>query len=56
MKIKIRNKIWKQITYDEFKMLEGYKTAVFKDTYYQEYTYFKLIEPESSDNTTRRTK
>tara|TARA_Y100000310_G_scaffold60266_2_gene55628 strand:- start:811 stop:966 length:156 start_codon:yes stop_codon:yes gene_type:complete len=42
--IKLRGKTWKQITPEEFKELKGYKTAIFKDTFYEEYTYFKLIE------------
>ena len=42
MKIKIRGKIWKQITPKEFKETRG-NTAMFIDYTYDEKTYFKEV-------------
>ncbi len=44
MKIKLRGKVWKQITLKEFKDLElnNGEIALFEDTW-GEKTYFKLI-------------
>lgn len=46
MKIKLRGKVWKQITFEEYYKLEGYKVAIFRDLFYNEDTYFKLVESE----------
>lgn len=43
MKIKLRGKIWEQITQAEHRKLEGSHSAIFFDTYYNEITYFKEI-------------
>lgn len=47
MIIKLRGKIWKQITFEEYRKLEGYNVAIFKDLYWDEQTYFKLIEKDA---------
>lgn len=44
MKIELRNKLWKQITDEEFGERGKGKTALFIDTQYNEITYFKLIK------------
>ncbi|KKL76274.1 hypothetical protein LCGC14_2046530 [marine sediment metagenome] len=48
MELKLRNKTWKQITKKEYERLlmdsdTHNKIAFFKDLYYGEVTYFKIV-------------
>ncbi len=49
MKIKLRNKIWKQITKEEYERLlmssnTHHHIAFFKDLFYGEITYFEEVK------------